>query len=223
MKVVGEVKKQPRTWCLALSKVGGLLNVGYTGLYPSLLDRSAAEAKENLIAAKSYLAGHPNKPGQVKAPKFYSVHDKSVSDQDRADTEAWNENNTQRARWDQANRLNEWVVYDKLPIFEADLIFAGYSKGQSSFTLDFVLPDTGQIISFGPKNTGELIDALIQERGIKRIDMTGKPGKPYNDFDIRNAAGACIPQRGPYTGMGLRMKFTFTKQGKNIYAQLVED
>jgi hypothetical protein len=221
MKQVGFLKKQPRTWCLALH-TNGNLNVGYTGYFSSLLDRAPAEAAKNVEEARAYLAAN-SKPGSIKPPKFYSLHDKSISDEDRADTEAWNANQVAHSKWRQAEQTAGWTVYEKLPIFEADLIFIGYSKGQSSFTLDFVLPDSGQKISFGPKNTGELIDALIQERGIKRIDMTGKLGEQYNDPAIRNAEGACIPQRAPYTGMGLRMKFTFTKQGKNIYAQLVED
>lgn len=222
MKQVGVLKKQPRTWCLALSKAG-MLNVGYSGEYPHPLNRAAAEAIKNVEEAKAYLIANSKPPEPTQKPKFYSLHDKTISDEDRAITEAWNKYQNDYAKWHQSERLKEWIVYDKLPIFEADLIFAGYSKGQSSFTLDFVLPETGQKISFGPKNTGELIDALIQERGIKRIDMTGQLGVPTYDNAIRDAEGRCIPQRAPYTGLGLRMKFTFTKQGKNIYAQLVEE
>ncbi|UKL15009.1 hypothetical protein hairong_104 [Pseudomonas phage hairong] len=222
MKVVGEVKKQPRTWCLAITAAGNL-NIGYTGYCPSKLDRAPVEAIKATEDAREFMKLNPKAPEQRKPPKFYSAHDKSISDEDRADTEAWNVNQRAISVWNEAKQLAEWTVYPKLPIFEADLIFSGYSKGQSSFTLDFVLPESGQLISFGPKNIGELIEALIQERSVKRIDMTGKLGAPYNNFDKRDKDGRCIPQRDPYTGMGLRMKFTFTKQGKNIYAQLVED
>lgn len=119
-------------------------------------------------------------------------------------------------------QLSQLEAFAFTPIFEEDLIFTGHSKGQSSFTLDFVTA-CGQKVQFGPQASEALFYSLL-EKVSPIIDMTGKLGPSViDDFNERDSEGKCIQRRHPYVGNGVRVRFFFQKQGQNIYAQVTEE
>jgi hypothetical protein len=221
MKQVGVLKKSPKTWALAIGPTGKL-NTGWNG-NGSELTGTVEEIKADILEANTYIFSNPTRPVEMAAPKIFSHHDKSISQFDRDYEAAWRVRYADIQTWDRADRKYGWKVFEEMPVFEDDLIFSGYSKGQSSFTLNFVTTE-GETISFGPKNTGELVEGIIQGKIATLVDMTGRPGPVVHDYNAPRGPNNEIPSSRPaHEGNGVRMKFTFVKQGSNIYAQLVKE
>lgn len=195
MKQVSVLKKPSKSWALIKNIATGHFLTGYIGDHA--VHGTYAKVRHDLNEVDAYLLKTPKPPVLREAPSWHF---------ERAAYQVWEVEKLAYNEYQRAIRKQGHEVYSYMPIFEEDLIFTGYSKGQSSFTLDFIAQN-GQKLSFGPSCTGQLIDSIVQQRS-PIVDMTGKQG---------------VSTGHPYLGNGVRVRFTFVKQGQNIYAQVTEE
>lgn len=209
MKQIGSLKKASSSWALTRSKTTGHFRLNYngTGYY---LRGKLAEVKADIDEAAAYIAANPTPPAEVEGSgHIYSWHDSSVPKEWKDADDAKRIRDHEIRTWEHRRDVADLETFDHLPVFEDVLVFGGYSKGQSSFTLYFYT-STGDCIHFGPKFVGQLIDLIIQQKDVGFVDVAGR----Y--FGTKYDGNEHVPQE--FTGKAVRLRFTFQKQGENIYA-----
>lgn len=220
MKPVGFLKNGGKSWALTQSLSTGVVYTEYQG------DNHAVDGKFDVIvkkvqAAKDFLAANA-KPVPVKYPEnIISYHDKSAS---QADRDAWNaywESSREVQAYAQNVRMADLHVFEEHPIFQEDLRFVGYSKGRSSFTLDFVTK-CNQSVSFASKGTSELIEAVIQQQ-CKNVELIGWEVSEHTGWEEVDGIRTPTYEKTPYVGRGINVRFAFFKQGANIAAKMVDE
>lgn len=216
MKQVGILKKRGAGSALHRDGTGRLIT-GWVGEHA--VHGKADQMQKMIDDAKDGLAGHPNKPA-------YPAGDWPNLKTDPVGYEHHRDQSQFCRLWDQWQSRAGCQVVPSNTIFEDILVYTGYSKGQSSFTLDFVASD-GSIVKFGPKSTGLFVGSLIEGTHIKVVEAVcvrgpdehrPDPLKP-GDF-VRDEEGRWLKFPTLFTGRAVELKFYFVKQGSNIYAQV---
>lgn len=222
MKPIGFLKKKSKAWCLQALESSGEIMTGYTG-YNNSLGGGYEEVKAKIEEAKAKLAAKlatgAVKPAEMDQPTtICSQHSKNSTPEDIKAWDDWRQNRTDLYEWTRIENAANLIAFEHTPVFQEDLRFVGYSKGRSSFTLDFVTK-SGEYISFGPKTTGELVEAIINDSSAC-VDLIGWSVE-INKFNI--ALDKFDKTVIPYVGKGINVRFCFIKQGENIYAQVTKE
>lgn len=219
MKIVNYLPTKANKWAVVLDENGSPL----TGwVMDHMLKGSLEYCKQAVSDAKEFIRLNPVCPPDPGIAPSYT--------HDRAAYEDWSAKAGKFREWHLNDRRKNYTACEKMPIFEDTLVFDGYSKGQSSFTLDFI-DSNGRTIKFGPKSTGALVKGIIEGNWATIVDVVDHAGKPEarrnadnSDWirDERSRSNEAKQFPTFFTGKALNIQFFMVKQGENIYAHLYE-
>lgn len=217
MKQVNYLSQRVGSWVLAKDAKGRVLT-GYDGY--NCISGSKKEMQAQIDQAKDFIFRNPKCPARpVGECPDWKIDKVGYND--------WTKANNDARSWERFNQRAGCELYAAHPVFEDILVFDGYSKGQSSFTLDFIASN-GQKISFGPKSTGELVAGIIAGVHVTIVNVVEHPAagesrknpdSPTNDW-FRDPDGNATSFPTFFSGKAIELQFYFHKQGQNIYAQL---